>query len=258
MTRIEQNVLRDLARTSRADYAEADQSSPAESARALVVRFLRRQILSQPTRSLPPTLGPGSAPRPGSELRGARAVAVPRLLRFLGRAAAEAETDDEAEAFAGAMIPVATRCVPGAEDILYFLLPVLVSGLVGSVLFLRHYPGMGYLVRSLPAILQRTVDGILRWHLAGRAISPRRALRLFSRQLGRTMGAPRPVVSVAGRVRIPPGPFRRAPAWGPRLGRGRPARPAYSIPRPRVRMPAVRRPRVSMPRTGRSFAFRRR
>jgi len=275
MNSFEKDVLRDLV--SRSAWDEADEGALGDrarrawrwarrQARPLVVHALRWIITNTPVQDMPPALPPPPAvsqDRDPSSRRGGGSVPPSRfeaeedrfeLLEHLGHAAEAAETDDEAEAFAGAMIPVAVRCEPGAEGILHFVLPVLLSGLAGAILYLRRYPRTRVLIRTLPTVVQRTVAEIIRRHGRGHFVSAQAARHIFARQMQSVLGSARPLVTVVRRSRALDGHFHRVH----RLAR--PARTRIAGgPLPRLRVPGMRIPRariMRIPRIGRIGGFR--
>src|SRR5262249_51602337 len=75
------------------------------------------------------------------------------MMEHLGHAAAETHSEAEAQALAGAMVPLAARIVPRAAPAIMRAAPGLVCGLTGVVNTLRRNPATRPLVRTVPAIV---------------------------------------------------------------------------------------------------------
>src|SRR5262249_54543710 len=82
------------------------------------------------------------------------------MLEHLGHAAAEAHHEEEAEALAGAMIPLAARAVPSAGSVILRATPGLVCGTAGIVRSLHRSPSTRPLIRVVPSIVRRTASVI--------------------------------------------------------------------------------------------------
>jgi hypothetical protein len=125
------------------------------------------------------------------EISPIRRIYPDAMLEHLGHAAAETHSEAEAEALAGAMIPLAVTGIPrGAAPILMRATPGLVSGLSGVVHRLRQSPATRPLVRVLPTIVRSTAADIARQASRGVPVTPQAALRALARQTLRMLGSP--------------------------------------------------------------------
>ena len=73
-------------------------------------------------------------------------------MEHLGHAATESESEAEAEAFIGALIPLAARLIPRVAPSIMRAAPRLIQGATGIARTLRRSPTTRPLVRTLPTI----------------------------------------------------------------------------------------------------------
>lgn len=107
----------------------------------------------------------------------------PTLMRYLAREAERALSEDEAEAFVGALVPLAAQAIPRAAPAILRVAPQLISGLSQAASAMRRDPRTRPLVRQLPAVAQRTAASIARRSARGVAVTPATATRSLARQL---------------------------------------------------------------------------
>lgn len=112
------------------------------------------------------------------------------MMEHLGHAAAATESQAEAEALAGAMVPLASRIVPGAAPVMMRAMPGLVCGVSGVVRRLHRDPATRPLVRTVPAIVKRTAATLAQQAGAGRPVSAQAAVRALAQQTLRVLGSP--------------------------------------------------------------------
>jgi hypothetical protein len=112
------------------------------------------------------------------------------LMAHLGHAAAETESEAEAEAFIGALVPLAAQILPRAAPAIMRVAPQLIRGAVGVGRTLRRDPQTRPLVRTLPLIVRRTAADVARDAARGQPVTPQRAVRTLARQTARTLGNP--------------------------------------------------------------------
>jgi len=124
------------------------------------------------------------------------------MMEHLGHAAAETLSEAEAEALAGAMIPLAGRLVPRAAPAIMRATPGLVCGLAGVVRGLRRDPATRPLVRVVPAIVRGTATNIARQTARGIAVTPQTAVRTLARQTLHLLGSPQQSARAFGRSRV--------------------------------------------------------
>jgi hypothetical protein len=152
------------------------------------------------------------------ELNPVRRVYPDAMMEHLGHAAAEAESEAAAEAFLGALLPIAARALPSVMRAAPRLIPQI--GRIARVL--RRNPATRPLVRAIPTIVQRTANTLARQAARGRAITARGALRVLDRQTSRALRNPYQRRRILHRARVIDrryhhrGGLRRR---GPRVGR---------------------------------------
>jgi hypothetical protein len=98
------------------------------------------------------------------------------LMAHLSSQAARAEGEEEAEAFIGALIPLAARLIPRAAALIHRNAPTLIRGATRLARQLRRQPRGRRLVTTLPVVLQRTAQSLSDQAAAGQAITPATAL----------------------------------------------------------------------------------
>ena len=98
------------------------------------------------------------------------------LMAHLSARAARAETEEESEAFIGALIPLAARLIPRAAALIHRNAPTLIRGATRLAGQLRRQPRTRRLISTLPVVLQRTAQSLSDQAAAGRAITPAGAL----------------------------------------------------------------------------------
>jgi hypothetical protein len=116
------------------------------------------------------------------------------LMAHIGNAAANARTDQEAEAFLPALVPLATQILPRLAPTLMRAAPRLTKGLSGIVRSLRGSPGSRQLVRTVPSIMSRTVKSLGQQTAQGRPATPQAAVRTLAQQTSRVLSDPRQAV----------------------------------------------------------------
>jgi hypothetical protein len=161
------------------------------------------------------------------------------LMAHLSGRAAEAESELEAEAFLGALVPIAARLIPRAASLVTRTAPALIRGVIQVNRALRRDPQGRRLMRALPVVLQRTAQSLADQAAAGRPVTGATALQTLGRMTTRVLASPdacRSAVRAVGvferryqrRMRReaarPGGSIAGAPAYGPparRAVRGR-------------------------------------
>ncbi len=124
------------------------------------------------------------------EVNPIRRVYPDALMEHLGHAAAEAESEEEAEAFIGALVPLAARLLPRAASSVMRVAPNLIRGAAGAARALRRNPATRQLVRTLPTVVRQTTANLARQAAQGRPITPQGAVRTLARQTARVVGSP--------------------------------------------------------------------
>ncbi|MHC3474020.1 hypothetical protein ACYF6T_35710 [Streptomyces sp. 7R007] len=130
-----------------------------------------------------------------------RRVYPDALMEHLGHAAAETESEEEAEAFIGALAPIAVGLVRRAAPAVIRSAPQLVRGLAGVTRTLRRDPATRPLVRALPTIAVRTTRSLARQVARGRPVTARSAARTLAGQTAAVLSDPRRRRAVLRRAR---------------------------------------------------------
>jgi hypothetical protein len=116
------------------------------------------------------------------------------MMAHIGHAATEAESEAEAEAFIGALVPVAARLIPRVAPVVMRAAPQLVRALSGVTRTLRRSPTTRPLVRAIPEVMRRTVAGVADQVARGRPVTPQSAVRILARNTSRVLGDPQAAV----------------------------------------------------------------
>jgi hypothetical protein len=144
------------------------------------------------------------------ELSPLRRVYTDALMEHLGHAATAAPSEAEAEALAGAMVPLAARVIPQAAPAVLRAAPNLVRGVSAVTRTLRRSPTTRPLVRAVPTIVRRTAANIAQQVGQGQPVSPSTAVRTLARQTARVLASPQQCMHAYRRSRILDQRFHRA------------------------------------------------
>jgi hypothetical protein len=118
------------------------------------------------------------------------------LMEHLGHAASQTESEAEAEAFVGALIPLAARVIPRVAPAVMRAAPQLIRGVARVTRTLRRNPATRPLVRTVPTIVRRTAATLARRVARGRPVTPQVAVRTLAGQTARVLSNPRQCVQV--------------------------------------------------------------
>jgi hypothetical protein len=118
------------------------------------------------------------------------------LMEHLGHAASQTESEAEAEAFVGALIPLAARVIPRVAPAVMRAAPQLIRGVARVTRTLRRNPATRPLVRTVPTIVRRTAATLARRVARGRPVTPQVAVRTLAGQTARVLSSPRQCVQV--------------------------------------------------------------
>jgi hypothetical protein len=120
------------------------------------------------------------------------------LMEHLGHAAAETESDLEAEAFLGALVPLAAKLAPSILG----AVPQLAKGIGAIGRSLRRSKQAKAYVRTLPAALMAAADGVTAMQAeTGRPVRPEEAVRALARSTGSLLSSPRASTDAYARSR---------------------------------------------------------
>jgi len=150
------------------------------------------------------------------ELNPIQRVNPDALMEHLGHAAMEAETDAEAEAFIGALIPLAARILPQAAPAILRAAPSLIRGLVGATQALRRSPAFRPLMRTIPTIVRRTAANVAQRVAQGQPVTPHTAVRALAGQTARVLSSPHRCVRAYQQSRALDRQYHRAASAGMR------------------------------------------
>jgi hypothetical protein len=111
-------------------------------------------------------------------------------MAHLARQAAATESEGEAEAFIGALIPLAAKLIPRAARLLSRNAPALIRSARRVTRNLRRNPQTRRLVRAMPVVLQRTAQSLADQAASGRPIDADTIARTVSTMTGRVLRGP--------------------------------------------------------------------
>jgi hypothetical protein len=112
------------------------------------------------------------------------------LMAHLANQAAQTESESEAEAFIGALVPLAAKLIPRAAQLISGNVPALVRGTNRIVRTLRRDPATRHLVTAVPVVLQRTAQSLADQVAAGRPIDAATVVRTLGTVTGRVLRGP--------------------------------------------------------------------
>ena len=112
------------------------------------------------------------------------------LMAHLSRQAASVEGEGEAEAFIGALVPLAARLIPRAATLVTRNAPTLIRTATTIARQLRRRPDTRRLVQALPVVLQRTAQSLADQATSGRPVTEATVARTLTRTAGRVLGTP--------------------------------------------------------------------
>lgn len=132
------------------------------------------------------------------------------LMEHLGHMAKDAESEAEAEAFIGALVPLAARLVPRALPAIMRTAPQLIRGAASVARTLRRNPATRPLVRTLPTIVRRTTADLARQVARGQPLTSQTAVRALARQTHGTLSNPQRCVQAYRHSRAKDQRYHRA------------------------------------------------
>ena len=112
------------------------------------------------------------------------------LMAHLSTRAAQTESEDEAEAFIGALVPIAARLIPRAGRLLTRNAPSLIRGVSRLTRQLRRNPASRQFITAIPVILQRTAQSLADQAAQGRPITADTVIRTLTSVAARVLGRP--------------------------------------------------------------------
>jgi hypothetical protein len=112
------------------------------------------------------------------------------LMAHLSTRAARTSSDAEAEAFLGALVPIAAKLIPRAASALARNAPALIRGTSALGRRLRRNPATRRFVTAIPVILQRTAQSLADQMASGESITPETVIATMTRIAGRMLRTP--------------------------------------------------------------------
>lgn len=109
---------------------------------------------------------------------------------YLAEMAVQTEDDDEAEAFIGALIPLAAKLLPQAAGVVSKVAPKLIAGASKVASTLRRNPAARRMIRSLPGIVRNTTRDVARHYARTGQVSGNTAARYLARRTQQGLSKP--------------------------------------------------------------------
>jgi hypothetical protein len=144
----------------------------------------------------------------GTGLGQAVASLIPQEMDYFAELAAEAEDEAEAEAFLGALVPLAARLLPQAGGAIMRVAPQLIRGVAGAARALHGHPAARQMLRTMGTVVQRTGADIARQVAQGRPPTGRMAVRRLAHHTHQVMANPQQLRRAIARRRCPSGRMR--------------------------------------------------
>jgi hypothetical protein len=130
-----------------------------------------------------------------------RRVYPDALMEHLGHAATETEDEAEAEAFIGALLPLAAKVLPKVGKAVMKAAPHLAKAAARVTRTLRKNPATRQLVRTMPELARRTVRSLAHRVAHGKPLTGRAAVRSLARHASHLLKHPQRVVHAYRRSR---------------------------------------------------------
>ncbi|MEL6382282.1 MAG: hypothetical protein AAFQ89_07380, partial [Cyanobacteria bacterium J06626_18] len=111
-------------------------------------------------------------------------------LEDLGYAAAAAQTEAEAEALVGAMVPLAAQLIPRVKPLMMASSPAILAGLGAATKLLHRNPKTRPLLRTMPTVLHHTAAVLNRDRINGRRPTPKRVVKVLADQAAKVIASP--------------------------------------------------------------------
>ena len=119
-----------------------------------------------------------------------RRVYPDALMEHIAHVATESESEAEAEAFIGALVPLAAQLLPRVAPAIMRAAPRLIRGISRVTRTLRRNPSTRRLVRVLPNVMKRMVGQVARQSRRGRPVTPRTVVRALGQQTRQVLSSP--------------------------------------------------------------------
>jgi hypothetical protein len=138
------------------------------------------------------------------------------VMEVLAAQAAQADSEEDADAFIGALIPMAASLIPklapAAAKAGQAVLPHLVSGAKNLASTLWKSPATRQLLHTVPTIARGTAATIAKQAAAGKPVTPQTAVRALAGQTAKVLQNPKRAAAVVRRSKATAARSRRATA----------------------------------------------
>ncbi|KAB8331870.1 hypothetical protein SD80_020275 [Scytonema tolypothrichoides VB-61278] len=131
-----------------------------------------------------------------SEFESAPMTEYEVVMENLAYKAAHSESEAEAEAFLGALIPLAARLIPQAAKAVTSVTPSLIQGVAKVGQTLHKNPKTRQLLQTVPQILKGTVGTLANQVAQGKPLSKTTALRALAGHTAKVLNNPKKVAQV--------------------------------------------------------------
>jgi hypothetical protein len=118
------------------------------------------------------------------------------MMEHLAYQAANSESEAEAEAFLGALVPMAARLIPSAAKAVSSVMPSLIQGVSKMGRTLYNSPTTRKLLQTVPTVLKGTVGTLARQVEEGKPISSQTAIRALAGNVANVLDNPKKVKRV--------------------------------------------------------------
>ncbi len=137
----------------------------------------------------------------GTGLGQALASLIPQEMDYFAELAAETDDEAEAEAFLGALVPLAARLLPRLGGAVMRVAPQLIRGVANTARTLHAHPAARQMLRTMGTVVRRTGADIARQAAQGRPISGQMAARRLAHHTYQVLRDPRQLRQALARRR---------------------------------------------------------
>ena len=118
------------------------------------------------------------------------------IMESLAYNAAHSESEAEAEAFLGALVPLAARLLPSAARAITSVAPSLIQGVAKMGRTLYNNPNTRQLLQTIPTVLKGTVNTLANQVSQGKPLNKTTAVRALAANTAKVLDSPKKVASV--------------------------------------------------------------
>jgi hypothetical protein len=131
-----------------------------------------------------------------SEFESAPMSEYEMVMENLAYRAAHSESEAEAEAFLGALVPMAARLIPSAAKAISAVTPQLIQGVAKMGRALYNSPSTRQLLQTVPEVLKGTVKTLAHQVAQGKPVSQKTAVRALAANTAKVLDNPKKVSTV--------------------------------------------------------------